>query len=229
MKLSLNVLILIISFAIIANAQSKFGLKAGINIGKFNIDNSEWESGYSVGGFTELNILNNFDLSFGLNFTKRGGTLKNISSRLEDLRRDTDVHEYDLRIMGSYLELPLTVKYKIDINKDICIAPVFGFSYSFLLSIKSKGTLKNYLYFYTGADNDPNRAHYISIPYISNEELKDTNNLLSTVVGVEIGFSQIIIQLSYCYDLNTIESYKYTTGFNDNLIYISLKFSYVIN
>lgn len=226
MKLSLKVLILVICFALIANAETKFGLQVGANIGKFNVENSDWQGGYNIGVIAETKLYNHIFLLYGLNYINRGGTLKNISSRLWDLYRDFEVMEFDLKFKAGFVEIPLTLMYKFNLNEELSISPVIGCAYSIPTADYSKGNLKKSLYYYTGNPDDPNRSHYMVIKYIAHEEIQSTSNIFSTLFGLNFIYLNYMLQVDYNYDLSAIEASRYTGGIHEKMVFFSVRFSY---
>jgi opacity protein-like surface antigen len=80
---------LFISFS--SSAQTKFGLRAGINLSKENAKalgisfNSDSKVGLTVGGFAEINLTDGFALQPEFNFSQMGGKLDGVSETLNFL------------------------------------------------------------------------------------------------------------------------------------------------
>jgi hypothetical protein len=129
--------------AVATQAQVKFGAHAGINAAsqtnKFKsgtqtiTENSKSKIGFTLGAVAEISIADAIAFRPELNFTQKGGKLKETVSGVTE--------ENTLTL--NYLELPLNVVYKFEAgggNVFVGVGPSIGFGLSGKAKFKESGT-----------------------------------------------------------------------------------------
>ena len=112
---SVMVIGLIVAFSTSANAQVKFGVKAGLNFSNVSFTGDEegldtkMKIGFNVGGVVNYTISESFDLQSGLSLTTKG--FKSEFSYSQD-----NGYKYESKNTFSltYLEIPINAIYKIE-------------------------------------------------------------------------------------------------------------------
>ena len=104
---------LIVAFSTSANAQVKFGVKAGLNFSNmsvpsdFDVD-AKMKIGFNIGGVVNYTLSESFDLQSGLSLTTKGFKYDGSESN------GSDKFEYNGTYSLTYLEIPFNAIYKID-------------------------------------------------------------------------------------------------------------------
>jgi hypothetical protein len=114
-KLSFT-LCLITMTSILVHAQLQFGPKLGLNLANcaFNFKESDWEPetkmrlAFAIGGVIDYGFSDAFSLQSGLMFSSKG-----FSYDLDEMGYETITYDGYYRAILNYLELPITVAYKI--------------------------------------------------------------------------------------------------------------------
>lgn len=102
-----------------ANAQTKIGLKGGINVadwGGEDADNIDAKIGFHVGGFANFVVGKKFSIQPELVYSTQGGKID----------RPGD----DTKIRFNYINIPVMVKYELARGLNAEFGPQFGFAVS---------------------------------------------------------------------------------------------------
>ncbi|MGN6420469.1 MAG: porin family protein [Pseudobacter sp.] len=100
-----------------ANAQTKIGLKGGLNVadwGGDDADNVDAKIGFHVGGFANFKVGNKFSVQPELTFSTQGGKV--------------DAPGDDAKIRFNYINIPVMLKYEIAPGLNAQVGPQFGFA-----------------------------------------------------------------------------------------------------
>lgn len=121
MKKVIFLFILCLSSIFGAKAQFEWGVRAGLNISELTLKQYSYvKVGPNAGVMGKYTFKNNLRLNTGLLFSIKGANgLDNI------LNGKSENSQLNFRM--SYLELPLTLSYKLKINEQISIVPEAGF------------------------------------------------------------------------------------------------------
>jgi hypothetical protein len=106
---------LLITLTMLAQAQIKFGVKAGMNVNNVsqNFEESDWETktkmriAYNIGAIVDFTLIDALSLQSGVIFTSKG-----FNYDLDDWWGD-GTEGYD-RAIYNYIEVPFNFAYKID-------------------------------------------------------------------------------------------------------------------
>jgi Outer membrane protein beta-barrel domain len=129
--------------AVATQAQVKFGAHAGINAASFTskfksgtqtvTEKSKSKAGFTIGAVAEISITDAVVFRPELNFTQKGGKVKETVSGVTD----------ESTLSTNYLELPLNVIYKFEAgagNVFVGAGPSIGFGLSGKAKFKESGT-----------------------------------------------------------------------------------------
>jgi hypothetical protein len=191
---------------IAAKAQVKLGVQAGINAASFKekltsgntttTEKYKSKIGLTVGIVADISISNSLAFRPGLNFTQKGGQLKDTQTFLGVTTKNKAT------VTTSYLELPLNIVYKIAVGGGsvfVGAGPSIGFGLSGKGKVKSTiGNTTNERSFgikFDGKDNNTatdNKAHLKSLDFGGNfiAGYQLSNNIF-TKLSYTIGFSNI--------------------------------------
>ena len=137
MKKFLSVVVMLLAFAAIANAQGKLGftVEAGLNLSKFGGDTDDlvdegscdMKSGFNLGVMADMPFTDAISLKAGLKYTQRGW--KNEFSGKDS---DGDYYEEDIKVKLGYLQIPIMATYHFVISDNIellaSVGPYFAFA-----------------------------------------------------------------------------------------------------
>ena len=113
-------------------AQFNYGAKAGVNISNFGITDNSPYVGFNAGVYAEYFLPSSFGLSAGVDFSQKGSSF--IPSRTKDSNEPSA-----MQTRLNYLDIPITVLYKINLDSDIHLLLKAGGYYA--LGISGKSTL----------------------------------------------------------------------------------------
>lgn len=115
-----------------SDTERYYGLRLGLNIASISSDANEFDtgtrSGLAIGGFYGMQLSRRTPLwlELGLMYSEKGGK--------------THINDDKVTYRMSYLQLPVVVKYSIDVDDDFYVQPFFG-GY---LALGLGGKAKNY-------------------------------------------------------------------------------------
>jgi len=194
-----------------------FGVKAGMNLSNTTTDDYDPKVGFNIGGTVEYNLGHNFFLGSGLEFTTKGAKA---SMNYTDL--DFVDGKYTGRIKNSlnlmYLQLPLTVGYRLPVSDNLNITFRAGGYVAYGLTIRGKCKYNGIVTEPDGEKRDWNfEIKYKSFDYAN---IKRFDFGLLGSVGVE--FNKFSVNLGYEYGLRNLEgmplennpSYGQSGGYN---------------
>jgi len=135
----LGFVLFVLLFSLNAAAQESgftFGIKAGVNLSNTSLDidplKKRAKVGFRVGATVDYAVTNEFFLESGLYLTTKGGKGEGEIST-DNISFDGDVH-----INQTYLQIPLTAAYKIEIAPEARIFFNFGPFMAYGIGGKSK-------------------------------------------------------------------------------------------
>ncbi|MDR2065913.1 MAG: PorT family protein [Prevotellaceae bacterium] len=119
-----------------ANAQIKFGAKAGVNLSTFtNTEDAKMKFGFHAGGFAEFMISNRISIQPELLYSTQGAIYSYSYSYLDENEEDDIINvDVDETINLDYINLPVLLKVKLIEGLSLEVGPQIGF----LLSAKNK-------------------------------------------------------------------------------------------
>lgn len=144
MRIKLSILTLLSFLSIIASAQIKYGVKAGLNVSKIkttslyptSIQEQGFRAGLHIGGFFNYGISEDLSMGTELQYNQMGESFRiviptsgSVSDPLPGSR--SDVQTFTLH----YVSIPVIAKYNFD---DFALSG--GFQMSYLLKAKSSVT-----------------------------------------------------------------------------------------
>ncbi len=100
-----------------ANAQTKIGLKGGLNvadIGGEDADGVDAKIGFHIGGFANFGIGNKFSIQPELVYSTQGGKV--------------DIPGDDIKYRFNYINIPVMLKYELVQGLNAQLGPQFGFA-----------------------------------------------------------------------------------------------------
>lgn len=103
----------------VANAQTKLGLKGGLNVADFggeDADNVDAKLGIHIGGFASFGLGNKFSIHPELLFSTQGGKV--------------DQPGEDAKIRFNYINIPVMIRYELISGLNAELGPQFGFAVS---------------------------------------------------------------------------------------------------
>lgn len=187
----------------------KFGVKAGMNITNSGQNYQSSKPGFNVGGTVEYDLKNNFFLQSGLEFkTKRGkseiyfldypvgGYFPSETSKSSTY---TGVSNYSTTLM--YLQVPLTLGYRLPISKDFGMTFNAGMYTAYRVGGRSKSSFDGYT-----KDADGQTTLY-SWSSNSNSAGSDLNRLDFGLLG-GVGFEYKKLSLNINYELGLVNLNK---------------------
>ena len=123
MKKSL-LLLSLLALSISATAQTKFGVKGGINVSNFTGDlpNSRSKIGFYAGGYATIKIDDKFAFQPELLYSAQGAKLKSVSANIPQYGNVLA----DLQFNLSYINIPLMFKYYTSEGLSIEAGPQIG-------------------------------------------------------------------------------------------------------
>jgi hypothetical protein len=175
-----------------------FGLRVGSNIGWIKPNTEEYSSegikpGFAWGFIGEFYFMENYALSTGFNMLFIGGKLEYpYLEMIDDVLIQGTLHrKYNVR----YLQIPLTLKMKTELNEQINIFGKIGIGTAFCLGAKADDEFQ-----YEGGSYSDSKKDII-------EDIALMRESLIVGGGVEFkikGSTAIIAELSYDNDFNNI-------------------------
>lgn len=102
-----------------ANAQTKIGLKGGLNVadwGGKDADNVDARIGFHIGGFANFGLGNKFSIQPELLYSTQGGKVEQAGS--------------DVKIRFNYINIPVMLKYELIEGLNAELGPQLGFAVS---------------------------------------------------------------------------------------------------
>ena len=124
-----------------------FGVKTGVNISTYNVDggsdysNTDGVIGFNGGVTVDYQLKNRFYLSSGLEFTTKGADFSQMYPFYIDGNTVTQTTTKDSRKF-QYLQLPLTIGYRLPISRNMNVTFNAGGYFAFGLS--GKGTYEQW-------------------------------------------------------------------------------------
>jgi hypothetical protein len=109
-----------------ANAQVKFGAKAGLNLANVagDVENTKMKAGFNVGGFAKIGLTETLSLQPELVFSTQGAKME----------FDEEGINYDVKTNLNYINVPVLLQYNTTSGFFAETGPQFGF----LMSAKAK-------------------------------------------------------------------------------------------
>ena len=143
MKIKSGLLIALCLMAIAANAQLSVGIKAGLNISSieeyepYSLDS---KAGFHGGIVLQYMITGNWGIESGIYYSTMGGKEKE-----KDYDYPNLIDDYTVTANPSYLQMPLSVIYKVNFNENLSLYPSLGVYFGYGLSgkIEAKGEIRN--------------------------------------------------------------------------------------
>ncbi|PXV65462.1 outer membrane protein with beta-barrel domain [Dysgonomonas alginatilytica] len=187
-----------------------FGVKAGINSSTFNIGNGSTPNntdgiiGFNGGVTMEYALRNGFFLSSGLEFTTKGadnGTSSYLSPAPNSLTYTLSKDSRRLK----YLQLPLTVGYRVPLSKDVNVT--FNAGGYFAYGISGKGTYETW----EVSRNEDGTTSVTSNRYESKKSGDTDYGLLG---GVGLEYKRFSFNFNYELGLRTLHTGSASSGMN---------------
>ena len=172
-----------------ANAQTSFGVKAGLNASTITgVDDAKYKPGFHVGLATQTSLTDNFGLESGLYYSTLGFQTK-------------EVEGAKFSANPSYLQLPLSLFFKLDLSSGLYLYPAVGVyaGYGIGGEYKIEGE---------GAS--------VNLDYFKKSDLFENNKFdFGFNVGASLRIDQLSIGLGY--DLGLTKINKKSSDENDDL------------
>ncbi len=228
------VIIGLITFSLQSQAQVKFGVKAGLNVNSTsqNFKDSDWEFdtkmrlAYHIGATVDYGLTDILSVQTGLLLSSKG-----YSYDLEqDLDADETIEGYD-RYIFNYLEIPISVAYKINDNFQVFAGPYLAVG----ISGKNKWDAT---YTWDGEENSDNGDSKLKPIFgeVGEGDLGDDEDAYSALdygfnLGVGYQTGPILINLGYSLGLgNLTPGYEGSDGdpkdykMSNNVISLSVSY-----
>lgn len=189
-----------------------FGAKAGVNLSTFksdgtNLSTTDGTTGFNGGITVEYALLNNFFLHSGLEYTTKGADYYSSTSFLSNdynSPQNGDYYMTQRSISDSrrfkYLQLPLTLGYRLPVSKDINVT--FNAGAYLAIGISGKGTQQTWTTT-LGSDNE------ISTTYEEHKTSKKGDADYGLIGGVGIEYKKFSLNANYEYGLSSLATARH--------------------
>jgi len=207
----------------LAEIRINYGLKGGINYSSF----VDTKNGFNPGKAFSINAeikYKQFALQTELNYLEKSDIIKN-----KPIKPITEfVYTWDIHCDISYLEIPLLLKYYIQIHKSINLFLSGGLYYSFPFSDNSsaKNRSSDFL-FLIGVDAYPPPDDFKGFEYFVDNDPYGTNDSFGYSLSLGLTWSLFLAEFRYGNSFNNIgsagfispvkkrfHSYTFLIGFN---------------
>lgn len=178
------------------NNQFQFGIKGEINLSSFTEEHKELLAGSTFGVFGDYYFLKNLGISLEINYSRKGGIMRAITPKPWESNPTADPVSFDLYVRNNYIEIPVVLKYRFDLENRLWIIPFAGYSYSHPLWNQENSEKKN-----------KQQIEYNQIFKYTGQYSGDRapiNSFSSLVIGLETNYKQFVFDLRYSLALNSI-------------------------
>lgn len=188
--------------AIVANAQFNLGVKAGFNastirgLGSYDGESVKFKPGFHAGLMARYMFTENMGLESGLYYSLSGAKEENKDEK------------YKTTYSPSYLQLPVSFLYKINIGEGLTLNPSLGLYLGYGIGGKMKFEDENY-------PEENQETDFFG--KTDGEEYTNRFDMGATV-GLNLQFEKFMIGAGYDYGLTRVNKEKATDG--DKNIYI---------
>ena len=196
----------------------QFGIKGGINLSAFTEEHKEWLSGSTFGVLGDYYLLKSLGISLGLNYERKGGLMRAIVPAPPYFNQTIDPISFDLYVRNNYLDVPVELKYRFNLDNGISLIPFVGYSYSIPLWNQESSEKKNQkqiqdnqIVKYTGQYSD---------------DMAVINTFSSIIIGFETEYKRFILDLRYSIALSNIGGASNINNLNYKLNSISILIGY---
>ncbi|MBF0574561.1 porin family protein [Dysgonomonas sp. GY617] len=191
-----------------------FGVKAGVNLSTFKSDGTTLSSmdgttGFNGGVTVEYALRNNFFLHSGLEFTTKGADYYTAGPLNSILPENGDPYWTYRSISDSrrfkYLQLPLTLGYRLPVSKDVNIT--FNAGAYLAIGLSGKGTQQTWvtnIY----ADGETNTT------YEEGKTSKKGDADYGLIGGVGLEYKKFSLNANYEYGLSSLATARNSEGIN---------------
>ena len=194
-----------------------FFIEGGINATRFQKLNSAFKPGYAFG----LTFTYDITYSIGLSFTSLVARVNTYVNKISSVYQEDNIcyrQYYDFDLSFLFLELPVSLSYKIWENNTAAIRFSIGYGLSLALRDNSERTnfvltdevVKDY-----PCDYYPEGDYY-------NNDANFENSGTSLNAGIQIIYHRVILKVLYINKRYAIKGF-------DNLHSVSVNFGYIIN
>lgn len=178
------------------NNQFQFGIKGGINLSSFTEEHKELLNGITIGAFADYYFLENIGISLGLNYARKGGLMRAIVPAPPSFNPTADPISLDLYVRNNYIEIPVALKYRFNLDNGITLMPFVGYSYSIPLWNQENSDKKN--------EQQVQENQIIKYTGQYSDDMAEINSFSSLVIGVRTDFKKFFLDLGYSLALNSI-------------------------
>lgn len=189
-KIFLIIGLCLVTLFLIAEADMRYGVKAGLNIANVsgdNDDDNEVQFDFALGGFLEFQVNPNVSIQPELLYTRKGSYYEESLTYVEDGYSIREEIESTLNL--DYIQIPVLVKYKPANNFNLFAGPALGL----LMTAEGEDDLKATIDGVTISDSDT-------------YDIKDQCNTteIALVFGGEYNYQQFVIDVRYDLGLTNI-------------------------
>ncbi|MCP4726769.1 MAG: hypothetical protein GY863_17130 [bacterium] len=178
-------------------AQSGFGIRAGIVFSAFQNNKLDYIYRHDVGVFRDFILTENTLFSIGINHMEKGGVIRDISvtSRMNVGSTYPEGYLLDIYVRTRYLEFPFLIKYISELNDTISLHPYLGLSYSKSLPLDEEradnSIIKN--------RRDIIKDNYDDFDAYIGMERPPRNNIFSLISGCMLSSRSNFLDLKFFY------------------------------
>lgn len=189
-----------------------FGVKAGVNVSTFKVDdgstlsNTDGTAGFNGGVTVEYALRNNFFLSSGLEYTSKGADYSTSflgTSISESGNSVSYAYSKDSRRL-KYLQIPLTVGYRVPVSKNVNVT--FNAGGYFAVGVSGKGTHEMWQ-----ANLDPD-GMISDVTYSVDKTNKKGDTDYGLIGGIGLEYKKFSLNANYEYGLRSLSTGRDSYG-----------------